>query len=139
MDSSRKNILLLLLLIFIIIVLKWTRHQQQIDCSFLVAKFIQFIHLLLCIFILLGPFLIKEKELLILYILIVSFVIFHWILSSDVCALTLLEQWVTGKTSDETFVGRLVKPIYNITNRHIMIITVALLLISIIRMMCCLQ
>lgn len=103
--------------------------------SFIIVKFIQLIHILLCLFVILGPFFIKDKELLIFYVMIVSFIIFHWIVSSDVCALTLFEQWVTGKPSDYTFIGRLVKPVYNITNRCVTSITIGLLLIAVIRLM----
>ena len=90
--------------------------------------------MILCRAIIIGPFIINDKCLLIVYSICVSFIIFHWILSSDVCALTLLEQWVTGKNSDSTFIGRIVKPIYNVTNKHITCITISLLLIAIIRL-----
>lgn len=126
------GVIVLLMLITIVLMMRYTKIGCRVT-SFIVVKLIQLVHLLLILFILLGPFLIKEKEILLFYIVMVSFIIFHWILSSDVCALTLLEQWVTGNASEFTFVGRLVKPVYNITNRHIMVLTVILLLIAFTR------
>ena len=113
------KIIIFSLLILSLYLLCTTKIGQNIS-SFAIEKLIQSIHLILC--------------LLIVYSICVSFIIFHWILSSDVCALTLLEQWVTGKNSDSTFIGRIVKPIYNVTNKHITCITISLLLIAIIRL-----
>ncbi|MDD4930670.1 MAG: hypothetical protein PHG66_00755 [Candidatus Colwellbacteria bacterium] len=127
-----KRLLTLLLLISIILMLRYTKVGCNVT-SFIIVKLVQLVHLLLILFIVLGPFVIKEKEVLLFYVVVVSFIIFHWILSSDVCALTLLEQWVTGNPSEFTFVGRLVKPVYNITNRHVMCLTVILLLIAFTR------
>jgi len=128
-----KEILILLLLISIVLLMGYTKVGCNVT-SFIVVKLIQLVHLLLCLFIVLGPFFIKDKEILIVYVLMVSFIIFHWVISSDVCALTLLEQWVTGKPSEFTFVGRLVNPVYNVKNRHIMVFTVILLLIAFTRL-----
>lgn len=119
-------------LLIMIVILKIMNYNIG---SFIVVKIIQLLHLLLCLFIIFGPFFINNKDTLIIYIVLVSFIILHWILSSDVCALTLLEQYITGESSDYTFVGRLVKPVYNITNRHIIIITVGLLLFAIIKLL----
>jgi len=124
-----RGVLIILVLLLSFFFLRYTKIG-----SFIVIKFIQFLHLLLCLFIILGPFFIKDKEILIFYILVVSFIIFHWVLSSDVCALTLLEQWITGNSSESTFIGRIVKPVYNVTNKHITCITVFLLLIAITRL-----
>ena len=127
------KIIIFSLLILSLYLLCTTKIGQNIS-SFAIEKLIQSIHLILCIAIIIGPFIINDKCLLIVYSICVSFIIFHWILSSDVCALTLLEQWVTGKNSDSTFIGRIVKPIYNVTNKHITCITISLLLIAIIRL-----
>lgn len=131
--SVVNRIIIFSLLILSIYLLLFTKIGCSIT-SFAIEKLIQSIHLILCIAIIIGPFIINDKSLLIVYIICVSFIIFHWFLSSDVCALTLLEQWVTGKNSESTFIGRIVKPIYNVTNNHVTCITIILLLISIIRL-----
>ena len=43
---------------------------------------------------------------------LVPFLFYHWSVNDDTCALTLLEQRVTGKHKDELFMQRLVGPIY---------------------------
>ena len=121
------------IIVFIIIclILFMLRNTAVLTC--VTVKVIQFLHLLLCLFVVLGPFIIKQKEILAFYIFIILFIMFHWVLANDTCALTLLEQFITGKPSNETFVGRLVKPVYNVTNKHIMAATVCLLVIAIVR------
>jgi len=51
---------------------------------------------------------------------------FHWILANDTCALTLLECVLTGKSKEETFIGRLMGGIYNVQSKDIWIITIIL-------------
>lgn len=128
-----KEILIVTILLALIIFLRYTKIGCSIT-SVIVVRFIQLVHLLLCLFVIFGPFIIKDRQILTIYVLIVSFIIFHWIVSSDVCALTLLEQWCTGKKSEHTFIGRIVKPVYNVTNRTIVNITVGLLFIAFIRL-----
>ena len=36
----------------------------------------------------------------------------HWVTNQSVCALTEIEKFLTNKTDDETFFGRLVGPVY---------------------------
>lgn len=62
-------------------------------------------------------------------------IIFHWVINNDTCALTIIESWISGKPSDQTFIGRIVKPIYNIKDTQITYITLILLLIAMIRLM----
>ena len=55
------------------------------------------------------------------------FLMIHWYLMEDTCLLTLIEEKITGRKSSDTFIGRIVKPVYNITSSTIIIITVLLL------------
>jgi len=57
------------------------------------------------------PF-INNNELLELYSLIIPFLFFHWATNDDTCVLTQLEMYSTGKEKEQTFFGRLLKPIY---------------------------
>jgi hypothetical protein len=46
------------------------------------------------------------------YSIMVPFLFFHWSVNDDTCALTLMEQKITGKNKDETFFGRVMGGIY---------------------------
>lgn len=58
------------------------------------------------------------------------FVFWHWVVNDDTCGLTLVEMYVTGKPKMETFFGRLLKPIYKISEHqsHVFISTLYLCL-----------
>lgn len=71
---------------------------------------------------------------LLFYIMISLFTMLHWIVSNDTCALTLMEQFLTGRKSDDTFIGKIVKPIYNISNKQITAIAIFLLIIAIVKL-----
>lgn len=61
--------------------------------------------------LLLMPFA-RKKHYLEFYSIIVPFLFFHWSVNDDTCALTLMEQKLTGKHKDETFFGRLMGGVY---------------------------
>ena len=71
------------------------------------------IHLAFTIAMLIVPFVgtVKHLE---FYALLVPFLFFHWTTNDDTCALTQLEVWLTGKDKYDTFMGRIMSPIYNI-------------------------
>ena len=97
---------------------------------------IRFLHIMFIIFIIFGPFLFKTREELMFYIIVSTFMMLHWIIANDMCALTLAEQYITGRKSDDTFIGQIVKPIYNITNKQITMISVLLLLVAVGKYTC---
>ena len=47
-----------------------------------------------------------------MFSLVVPFLFLHWSLNDDTCALTVMEQTVTGYEKHETFTGQLMKGIY---------------------------
>lgn len=49
-----------------------------------------------------------------LYSLFIPFMFLHWILNDDMCSLTMLEQIITGKKKEETFMGQFLKPIFKL-------------------------
>src|SRR5210317_773762 len=71
------------------------------------------IHLLFLIAMLVVPFT-GTKEHLEFYALLVPFLFFHWTTNDDTCALTQFEMWFTGKEKYETFMGRVMRPIYKV-------------------------
>ena len=52
-------------------------------------------------------------------LIIIPFIFYHWSVNDDACALTQAEMMVTGKHKDETFMGRLVGPIYKMEENQI--------------------
>lgn len=61
----------------------------------------------------------------------------HWYMNDDTCALTIMEQMVTGVKKEESFINQIVNPIYKIsdkdTRRITRIVTDILFLVIIIK------
>ena len=73
---------------------------------------VQFVHLLVILFIIGSPFFGGEYFLSI-HFLIVPFIMLHWITNQSVCALTEIEKLVRGGCeSKDTFFGQVMDPIY---------------------------
>lgn len=77
-----------------------------------------FLHSLFIIAMLIVPFT-GNREHLEFYSLLVPFLFFHWSVNDDTCALTQLEMAVTGQEKEETFMGRLVGPIYKMDDNDL--------------------
>ena len=69
------------------------------------------IHVALFIIGVVLPF-VANRQLLIAYTILVPFLFFHWAVNDDTCALTQLEMAFTDTPKEQTFMGRLVGPIY---------------------------
>ena len=101
----------------------------------LTLKIIRIIHYLFLAFMIFVPFF--GGELLLSYHFItVPFLILHWLTNNDVCALTLIESKLTGKTEDQTFIGNIIKPIYNmhLESKHYYWITAILFAVTTYRL-----
>ena len=133
MDNNNNYILVFLLLILIIC------YSFYNTSCFFATCIIRFLHLLVIIFVIIGPFIFTCKMTLLFYISMVVFIMIHWFLMNDTCFLTLMEQFFTGRKSEDTFIGKIVKPVYNITSREINNITIMLLLFAISKCiyLCC--
>lgn len=83
---------------------------------------IKLIHCVVIIIILYIPFS-SNQYLLELYSILIPFIVLHWLLNNNICCLTLLESYLTGKEYSKTFIGRIIEPIYSINNTKIYIIT----------------
>lgn len=81
------------------------------------------LHLLVILFVLLAPFS-NSNYLLLLHIIVVPFIIFHWVLNNNLCCLTIMEAYIKEKTTgvktslDECFVYQIVAPIYDFNKDH---------------------
>lgn len=103
---------------------------------------INIIHLIVIIFVLAAPFS-NSNYLLFVHVVIVPFIMLHWILNSNVCCLTVLEKYIRTKTvstkikDDDCFTYQLIAPIYDFSKNHqafetfIYILTITVWLISI--------
>ena len=96
----------------------------------ILANIIAFLHLVLVIFIVSTPFLIDNTFLLLFYSFIVFSIMFHWITNNDACVLTLIESKLRNKKSNQTFMGRLISPVYRISSTEIRLATLALFLFA---------
>jgi len=73
---------------------------------------IRLIHWALILFLLIVPFVGSEYYLTI-HMIILPFIVLHWVTNQSVCALTEIEKYVSGKENDhETFFGQIMEPIY---------------------------
>lgn len=79
----------------------------------LVANAISFIHFLLILFILFGHTS-DSIAVLILHTTTCACLLIHWIAMNNTCSLTLLESKVRGVKNNETFMHRLVSPVYDV-------------------------
>lgn len=82
----------------------------------LLADLISFIHGWILSFVLLVPF-IGEMYLVLVNFMFMLGIMAHWYLNSNVCALTLMEKFVRGVSSDgETFFGQIFGKVYSVAN-----------------------
>jgi hypothetical protein len=86
---------------------------------------INIIHFLVILFVVGVPFT-NISSLLILHFITVPFIMFHWFLNNDTCAITLAEKFVRtqmngGVSVDdwECFSHRIMSPIYKFTSNNI--------------------
>jgi hypothetical protein len=102
---------------------------------------IKILHILLVLFIIISPFL-NINFILALHFIIVPFIILHWILNDNKCALTLIEKNIRNRIygdendNNDCFTCKLIEPIYDFksdyeTMSHIIyIITISLWIIT---------
>ena len=76
---------------------------------------IKFIHYLLIMFIIVVPFTTSEY-LLTLHAVGIPGLIIHWITNNNICSLTLLESKLTGLRTEDTFIGKIVHPFFEIND-----------------------
>ena len=74
-----------------------------------------YIHVLLLIAGIILPFIGQTKHLE-FYSILIPILFLHWALNDDTCFLTNLEHMVTDTPKERTFMGRLVGPIYNLSD-----------------------
>jgi hypothetical protein len=103
---------------------------------------INIIHLIVIMFVLTAPFS-NSNYLILLHIIVIPFIILHWLLNNNTCCLTVAEKYIREKNTGTTmregdcFTYQLVAPIYDFNKDHqsfsifIYILTISLWLISV--------
>lgn len=76
------------------------------------------IHLIFLVGILVVPFT-NDRRSLEFYSILIPFIFYHWSVNDDTCALTQAEMAITGQAKEETFMGRVVGPIYKMEENEI--------------------
>jgi hypothetical protein len=76
------------------------------------------IHLVFLIAILVIPFT-NDRRNLEFYSILIPFLFYHWSVNDDTCALTQVEMYVTGQQKEETFMHRVVSPIYKMEDNEV--------------------
>ena len=71
---------------------------------------------LICILVV--PFTNNKKNLE-FYSILIPFLFYHWSVNDDTCALTQAEMFVTGQKKEETFMHRVVSPIYKMEDNDV--------------------
>ncbi len=103
---------------------------------------INIIHLIVIIFVLATPFS-NSNYLMLLHIIVVPFIMLHWLLNNNTCCLTVVEKYIRQKTittkikEEDCFTYQLIAPIYDFSKNHkafstfIYIITTSVWLLSV--------
>lgn len=94
----------------------------------ILANIIAFLHLFFVIFVVVTPFVTNNTLILLFYCFIVFSVMFHWITNNHGCVLTLIESKLRNKQPTQTFMGRLISPVYKISRLEVRLITLAIFL-----------
>jgi len=62
-------------------------------------------------------------------------IMLHWLMNNNVCALTTLEAKLRGvEDTGETFIGKFVNPVYELTDQKIWVVTGGLFLIGALKL-----
>ena len=102
----------------------------------ILLKIITLLHILLIIFIVIVPF-VGSNYLLLLHAIFVPFMVLHWIINDNTCALTLVEkklrEKIYGNVDEEDCITcRLIEPVYDFRKNYktftVIIYTVTILL-----------
>jgi len=82
------------------------------------------VHLMVILFVVIVPFT-NSKLLLLLHSIIVPFIMFHWIINNDTCAITVMEKFMREQingcivSENECFSHKIIGPVYNFMNEHV--------------------
>lgn len=84
---------------------------------------INIIHLIVIIFVLTAPFS-NSNYLMLIHVIVVPFIMLHWLLNNNTCCLTVAEKYIRQKTvstkikEEDCFTYQLIAPIYDFSKNH---------------------
>jgi len=96
---------------------------MNITSDNITLQLIVLIHTLFVLFVVITPFS-NSNYFLLLHAIVVPFVMLHWLLNNNMCALTLFEkklrEKITGTITDkkECFTCKIIEPIYDFKNNY---------------------
>ena len=96
----------------------------MIDLNKLILFIINIIHILVILFVVLVPFT-DNDFMLMIHTLIIPFIMVHWLLNNDTCAITLAEQYVRVQMNGgnpvedkECIAYKVIGPVYTFMNDY---------------------
>ena len=88
--------------------------------STMLANVCWLLHMLFVLWVIVVPFT-NNEPMLVLHLIVMPFLWFHWWMNDDTCALTLMERHLRGVPSEESFFHNLVSPVYKIKDKDIQV------------------
>lgn len=88
-----------------------------------IAILINVLHLVVIVFILATPFS-NSNYLMLVHVIVVPFIMLHWIMNNNTCCLTVAEKYIREKTicdkvnPEDCFTYKLISPIYDFNNNY---------------------
>lgn len=113
----------------------------------LLLNIVTVLHMLFVLFVVVVPFT-SSNYLLLMHSIFIPFLLFHWIINDNTCALTIIErklrQKISGKddVDDECITCKLIEPVYDFRKNYetftaiIYTVTISLWLISVYKLYC---
>ena len=87
----------------------------------LIHLVVYIIHIIVLIFVIVAPFT-NSNYLLFMHSILVPFIMLHWLLNNDSCAVTMIEKYARGGGSvvnnEDCISYKIVGPIYNLTKDY---------------------
>ena len=111
----------------------------------LLLNIVNILHIIFVLFVIVVPFT-SSNYLLFMHSIFIPFLLFHWIINDNTCALTIIErklrQKISGKdfVDDECITCKLIEPVYDFRKNYetftiiIYTITISLWLISVCKL-----
>lgn len=104
----------------------------------ILATLVWVLHMAFVLWVVVVPFT-NNEPMLVLHLIVMPFLWFHWLLNDDTCALTLLERQLRGVPSQESFFHNIVSPVYKIKDEQVRslswVLSVALWLLTLSKVM----
>lgn len=97
-------------------------------------NWVSVLHLLFVVVFVAVPFFVNNPFILCVHVLVGLGMIMHWIIRNDLCCLTLLEHKMFGTPIDQTYLQRLLGPVFSVDKKAVQWAAVFLILVSFGRM-----